>query len=163
MATITVALPGQYITPLLEPETLGVTTLRYNIPASVLQVASSTTSGDIVNLTLGTTPSSWVATGAYAVLNTLFNPASVTSITMSLGTTTNAGCFLASTSVSGASNSVIQPSTGVNTVAVVANATATSILTTQAVFTIQGAAGFNAVTSGYMQVFLTIRDLTQMY
>ena len=163
MATITVALPGQYITPLLEPEALGVTTIRYNIPASVLQVASSTSSGDIINLTLGTTPSSWVATSTYAVIGQLFNPASVTSITMSLGTTTNAACFLAATSVSAASNSIIQPSTGLNTVASIANSTATSVLTTQAVFTIQGAAGFNAVTSGYMQVFLTIKDLTQMF
>lgn len=163
MAAFTTTLPGQYISPIIETEGLPDQTVRYNIPASVLQIASSTTSGDTLTVTLGSTPSSWVATGAYVVLSQLFNPASVTSLTCSFGTTTNAACFLASASISAASWSVIQPTTGLNTVASIANATATASLSTTAVLTIQGAAGFNAVTSGFMQFVLTVKDLTQLY
>lgn len=162
MANFNVALPGQYITPLTFNENLNDYSVRYNVPFSVLQVASSTTSGDTVTLSLGTTPTNWVVPAAYAWVGTQFVGASVTSMAMTLGTTTTANAFLASTAVTSASGTLIQATNGINTVNTPTSSTGVASVTTQAVFTLQGA-GANALSAGFVQIVLQSRDLTATY
>jgi hypothetical protein len=161
MANFTVALGGTYISPLITPESPGNITTRYIIPYSVINIATSTASGDTVTVTLGSTPTYWIGSRAYAFIASSFT--GVSSITMSLGTTTNAVCFLASTSVSAAVGTVVAPSTGINTVASIANAQASASLTTEAIFTTLSTSGFNAVASGQVEIVLTVVDLQQTY
>ena len=159
MANYTVALAGTNISPLVTPESPGSITTRYIIPYSVINVASSTASGDTVTVTLGSTPTYWMGSRAYAFIASSFT--GVSSITMSLGTTTNAVCFIASASVSAAVGTVI--TTGANTIASVANGQASASLTTEAIFTTLSASGFNAVAAGQVEIVLTVVDLQQTY
>lgn len=164
MATYTVALAGQNITPLIEPEQLNNFSVRYNIPYTAINVTSSTATGDIVNLTLGTTPTNWIVPGAYTWIAAGFTGASLTSLAMTVGTTTNVACFIASSNVSGAvTGNVVQATAGINSVNVAASSTGTAALTTVAQFTITGAAGFNALTAGNVQVYIQYKDLTATY
>lgn len=164
MANFNVTLPGQYITPLVTPEQTNDFNVRYDIPFSVLQVVTSTTSGDTVTVLLGTTPTAWIAAGAMGYVAASFAGTSVTSISVAFGTTTNSTCFLASTNVCGVSQGLaITPTTGINSVATVANAQATSSVQMEAVVTIQGSGGANGISSGFLQLFVDIRDLTQPY
>lgn len=164
MANFNVTLAGQYITPLITPEQVNDFSVRYDVPYSILQVATSTTSGDTVTLLLGTTPTTWVAGGAMAYVASSFSGTSVTSISVAFGTTTNSTCFLASTNVCGVSNGLtIAPTNGINTVNTFANAQATSSVQMAAVVTIQGSGGANGISSGFMQLFVDVRDNSQPY
>lgn len=164
MANFNVTVPTSYFTPLVYPEQSNDFNLRIDIPYSLIQNASSTTSGDTVTLLLGTTPTYWVGAGAMAYVPTPFSGTSVTSISVAFGTTTNSTCFLASTNVCGvATGYAIVASTGINSVNTVANAQAQSALQMEAVVTIQGSGGANGVSAGFLQLFVDLRDLSQSY
>jgi hypothetical protein len=163
MATVVTTLAGQYITPIITPEQLNDFSVRYNIPYTQIQVVSSTTSGDVCTLNLGTTPTNWIVPGAYGWVAAGFTGTSVTSLAVTVGTTTNVACFLASTAVSGnATGNVLQATNGINTTNVAASSTGTTALQTIAQFTIQGA-GFNSLTSGFLQLLIQYKDLTAIY
>ena len=163
MANFNDTLPGQYITPLITPEQQNDFTQRYDIPYTVLTSTSSATSGDTVTVLLGTTPTAWVIAGCMGYLSGYFTGSAVTSLNFTFGTTTNATCLLASTSVTGTVNGLpIVSTNGINSVATVANAQGTGVSQMEAVFTIQGA-GATALTSGFIQLFVDLRDCTQPY
>lgn len=164
MATYTTTLAGTYITPLITPEQLNDVSVRYNIPYTAINIASSTATADVVTLTLGTTPTNWVVPSAYTWITAGFTAASLTSLAMTVGTTTNVACFIASSNVSGAvTGNLVQATNGINTTNVAASSTGTASLAVVAQFTITGAAGFNSLTSGYVQVNLQYKDLTNMW
>ena len=164
MATFTTSLTGSNITPLTFNEVTNDFSVRYNIPYTAINIATSTATGDVVTLNLGTTPTNWVVPGAYGWVATGFTAASLTGLSVTVGTTTNVACFLASTQVSGAvTGNVIQATNGINTTNVAASSTGTAAVTTVAQFTITGAAGFNSLTAGNIQLYMQYKDLTGTY
>ena len=167
MATFSSTLSSAYITPLLVPENgVGDITVRYQIPYTQINVASSTTSGDVYTLILGTlgaiAPTSWAVGAAYGVVVSSFTGSSVTSLTVAYGTTTTTTAFLAATAVTSAAGTVIQSTNGINAVNLPASSVGTAQITQVATFTILGA-GFNALTSGYIVLNLSATNPLQEY
>lgn len=160
MANFPLTIAGARISPLLIPESgFGDATIRYLVYYTDINVASATGASDTITLTLGTTPQNWAVTGARAYVQTAF--AGTTAFTMVVGTTTNTNAFLASTSVLTAG--LIQPSTGLNTTASIANSTATSSLSMVAVFTNATGGSPSALSAGVLQIVLSILNLDGMY
>lgn len=159
MANFAVTLPGQYITPLTLNEQRNDLNIRYTIPYTVVAVASSTGSSDTITVTLGSTPLNWVVSGAYAYVGTAF--AGTTALTMTVGTTTTVSAFLASTTVLTAG--LIQPSTGINATNLPANSTGTSSVVIEAIFTNATGGSPSSLTSGVLEILISMTDLNSVY
>lgn len=161
MANYTVALPAANISPLILPESArGDYTVRYQIPYSVIQGATSAlSSGDTVTVTLGTTPTNWIATGLLVDIPTAFAGSSGnSSVSMTIGTTTTATAFASSFSLLSAG--VYQPPNGPQSVATPSASTGTSAVTMQAVIT-STCGSVTSFTTGFMTILLGLMDPTQ--
>lgn len=159
MANFTITLPGQYISPLVNPEQKNDYNIRYQIPSSVVAVASATGNADTVTIILGTTPANWVCSGAYAYVATAF--AGTTALSMTVGTTTVVSAFLASTSV--LTNALIQPANGANTTNLPTSSTASASVTVEAIFTNATGGSPSALTAGLVEILVNMVDLNAVY
>jgi hypothetical protein len=167
MASFSSTLSSAYISPLLVPENgVGDITVRYQIPFTQINTSASTTSGDTYTLLLGTlggiAPTSWAVGAAYGVVVAPFVGAAVTSLTVAYGTTTTTTAFLAATAVTSAVGTIIQSTNGINAVNTPTSSVGTTMIQQAATFTIQGA-GFNALTSGYVVLNLSLTNPLQEY
>jgi hypothetical protein len=115
-------------------------------------VNTGTGSSDTVTLSLGTTPATWIVDAALAVVTTAF--AGTTAFTVVVGTTTNNACFLPSTSVETAQ--VITSTSGPFQVATVTQASGTSAIGLQAVFTNATGGSPSALSAGAMDIYLSV-------
>lgn len=160
MANFPLTILGSRISPLILPENgRGGKSIRYLVYYNDINVASATGNADTITLTLGTTPTNWVVSSAYAYVQTAF--AGTTAFTMVVGTTTTTDAFLASTSV--LTQGLIQPATGINTTHTIASSTATSSLSMVAVFTNATGGSPSALTAGVMELTLSIINLDGFY
>lgn len=161
MANYTVALPGANISPLILPERGSVPgdfTTRFFIPYTLLQSAGTSASADTVTVTLGTTPTNWIASSLLVDIPVAFaGSAAASSMTMTIGTTTTATAFASSFSILTAG--VYQPPNGPGSVATPASATGVTSVTFQAVLTCTS--GFaSSFTTGFMTILLGLYDPT---
>jgi hypothetical protein len=161
MANYTVALAGANISPLILPERStggGAFTARYQIPYTVFQAAGSSASADTITVTLGTTPTTWIATSLLVDIPVAFaGSAAASSFGCTIGTTTTATAFASSFSILTAG--VYQPPNGPGTVATPASSTGVASVTFQAVLTCT--CGFaSSFTTGFMTILLGLYDPT---
>ncbi len=159
MANYTVALAGANISPLIRPEqSQGGYTMRYQIPYTAISVSGASASADTATVTLGTTPTTWIASSLLVDIPVAF--AGVSALTCTIGSTTTATAFASSFSVLTAG--VYQPPNGPNTVATPASSTGVASVTYQAVFTIGAGTSGNlaTLTSGFMTILLGLYDPT---
>jgi hypothetical protein len=160
MANFPITLAGTYITPLVNPEQKNDYTIRFLIPYSVLVATGSSGSTDTVTVTLGNTPANWYVSGVYAYLNPVF-AGTIGGLSIAVGTSGTPGAFLATTSV--LSGSLIQPSTGVNTTAVPASSFGATSTVIQALFTVSTSGGISGLTSGSVEILISLNDLNAVY
>ena len=154
MATYQVALSSTRITPLILPERSFGFTTRYYIPYSDIAVASATGNSDVIVVTLGTTPTNWMVQSAYAYVSTAF--AGTTALTMTVGTTSTANAFLASTTVETAGT--IIPTNGPYSVNSPSNAVGTAAVSLTATFTNATGGSPSALTAGAVEILLQVVD-----
>lgn len=162
MANYTVALAATNISPLILPEgAVGDYNIRYQIPYTVFQAAGSSASADTVTVTLGTTPTTWLATGLLVDIPVAFaGSAAASSMTLTIGTTTTATAFASSFSLLTAG--VYQSPNGAATVATPSAATGTTSVTMQAVLTCT--CGFaSSFTTGTLSILLGLIDPTDIH
>lgn len=160
MANFTVALPSANISPLIMPErgsNAGDFSIRYQIPYSVVAVATSTGNADTITVTLGVTPTNWLVSGLLVDIPVAY--AGTTALTCTIGTTTTATAFASSFSV--LTTGVYVPPNGTGSVATPSAATGTSSVTMQAVFTNATGGSPSGLTTGFMTVLLSLFDPTQ--
>lgn len=161
MANFPITINPARVSPLiLNERDNGGSSVRYQILFSDIAVSGATGNADTVTMTLGNTPLQWVCSSAYAAISTTFT--GTTSLTMQVGTTSSAAAFLAATQLI-ATTGLIQPSTGVNTTASIANSTGVSSVVIQALFTNATGGSPSALTAGSAWLFLSITDLTAFY
>jgi hypothetical protein len=115
-------------------------------------VASGTGSSDTVTMTLGALPSAWVVNNALVNITTAF--AGTTAFSVQVGTTTSAAAFVTATSVKTA-GVIGSPLTQALT-----NATATATANLVATFTNATGGSPSALTSGALDIYLNIIDLS---
>lgn len=145
---------------LLSAETTRQTgfTHRFRIPFDVLNNASWTTQGDTVTVTLGSTPGFWIVDKAAAVVTTAF--ATTGTLTLQVGTDGDQDNFIDAQSCKttgvclGAAGAV--PVTEAGSFDKVSD-----VLVAR--FTTQSATGAPSnITDGEVEIFLGIRDLTDV-
>lgn len=157
MADFPVTLSKTKITPLLHPERTGGFNYKATIDYTDVAVASATGSTDTVTITIGTTPARWAIPAAAVVVRTAF--AGTTALTAKVGATDD-DFAIAATSVLTAG--LIQPSTGMNTVAAIAGSTQSSAQTLKVIFTNATGGSPSALTAGSADVYLRILDLDKI-
>lgn len=161
MANFNVTLPGQFISPLVNTEQKNDYTVRYSIPFSYLALQTQASgSTDTLTVTLGNTPVNWNVSGIYAYLNPVF-AGTTGGLAMAVGVTGTVGAFLSSVSV--LSGAFLQPATGPNTTATIASsqgATSTAIIAT---FTNSVSGSIPGVTSGNVEILISLNDLNLVY
>lgn len=163
MATFVTPLASNYISPLVTPEERGNFTVRYTIPYTQVALATSSGSGDVVSLTLGTTPQFWLVDSALAFSSTAYS--GCTAMSMAVGTTTQTSAFIGTTTIVTGSAGTIGafiPTNGIHGVNIPTSATATASLTTVATFTVAGGS-FSGLTQGNIVLQLSVSDLNQVY
>lgn len=159
MANFAVTLPKTRFTPLTLPERANGYTHKFSVLYSDLAVAAATGSTDTITVTLGSgTPARFMVTQACAVIATLFTGTGA--LTVTAGSSGSATIFLPSTTV--LSGSLIQATTGPNTVATPGSCFGTSAIIPTAVFTNATSGSPSALTAGQLDIYLAILDLTQL-
>lgn len=156
MADTAVTLSPARFTPLTNPERHNGFTHKWTIRAADIAFGAGST--DTVTVTLGTTPAKWICTRAMAVLRTVFG-GTTGGLAVKIGATDD---DFAIASVSVLSGSVLQPSTGANTVAAPSGAFGTSAQTLKAIFTNSTSGSPAGVTSGEMDIYLSLVDITEI-
>jgi len=160
MANFPLTILGARISPFILPEKGGHTrSIRYLVYYNDINVTTATGNADTITLTLGTTPTNWVVSGAYVYVQTAF--AGTTAMTIIVGSTTTTDAFIASTSI--LTQGLIQPATGINTTHTIASSTASASVTTQAVFTNATGGSPSALTAGVLEIVLDVVNLDAMY
>lgn len=118
-------------------------------------IAYGTGSTDTVTMTLGATPAKFIIDRAMINVSTAF--AGTTALAVIAGTTTTTNGFIASASVLTAA--VLQPSTGINTLATIASGTATAAKNMVMTFTNSTGGSPSALTAGELDLYLAIHSL----
>jgi hypothetical protein len=153
MANQTIVINKARVSALSLPERVSGFTHRFNVLYT--DVNTGTGSSDTVTLTLGTTPTQWIVAAAMVNVTTAF--AGTTAFTLVVGTTTNTGCFTASTSVLTAG--AIVGASGQFVVATTTQATLTTAVGLQAIFTNATGGSPSALTAGALDIYLAITNL----
>ena len=156
MADTAVTLSSTRFTPLTNPERHNGFTHKWTIRYSDMAFGAGST--DTVTVTLGSTPSKWICTQAVAVLRTVF-AGTTGGLSIKVGATDDDFALAA---VSVLSGSVLQPSTGANTVAAPSGAFGASAQTLKAIFTNSTSGSPAGVTSGEIDIYLSLVDLTKL-
>lgn len=156
MADTAVTLSAARFTPLTNPERHNGFTHKWTIRYSDIAFGAGST--DTVTVTLGTTPTKWICSQAVAVLRTVF-AGTTGGLTVKIGATDDDFAIAA---VSVLSGNVLQPSTGPNTVAAPANAFGVAAQTLKAIFTNSVSGSPAGVTSGEMDIYLSLVDITKL-
>lgn len=159
MANFNVTLPKTRFTPLIMPERANGFTHKFSVLYSDIAVAAASGATDTITVTLGSgTPARFIVTQAMAVISTLF--AGSGGLGVSVGSSVTPTIFLPATSV--LAGSVIQPTTGPNTIATPASGFGTTAIVPTAVFTNSVSGSPSTLTAGQLDIYLTILDLTQL-
>lgn len=157
MADFPVTLAASSGTPLNDVERISGFNTRFTIPYTVLSGQTTATgSTDTVTVTLGSTAAWFLIDRIRVDVGTAF--AGMGGCTVSVGTSTTTNGLLAAASV--LTKAVLQPSTGMNTVATIAVGTSTSAKTLVAVFTCSVSGSPSAASAGSLNILMNIRDLT---
>lgn len=162
MANYAVTIPGANVSPLILPErsaNAGDFAIRYQIPYTLLQSAGTSASADTITITLGTTPTNWLANGLLVDIPVAFaGSAAASSITATIGTTTTATAFASSFSL--LAQGVYVPPNGTGSVATPSASNGTSAVNMTMVVTCT--CGFaSSFTTGFMTILLGLFDPTQ--
>lgn len=158
MANTAVTLTKPRFTPLTNPERSAGFTHKWTILYSDIAFGAGAT--DTVTVTLGaSSPTNWIVTQAFANITTVF-AGTTGGLAVTAGTSGSVAAFLPSTSVLAAG--VVQPTTGPNTVATPGSAFGQSVMVPTVVFTNSVSGSPAGVTSGQLDVFLSIIDRSQM-
>jgi hypothetical protein len=115
-------------------------------------IALGTGATDTVTMTLGNTPAKFLVSKAAVNVKTAF--AGTTAMTLIVGTTTDTGNFIASTSILTAG--VIQPAAGL--LATIAGSTGTAAVSLVATFTNATGGSPSALTAGELDILLSMRN-----
>lgn len=157
MSDTAITISGTRVTALSEQEIAAFgMTHKFNVQYS--DIAYGSASADTVTLTLGATPAKFVIDKAAVNVKTAF--AGTTALAVVVGTTGSTNAFTTSTSVK--TVAFIQPATGKNTIASIANGTATATTNLVAVFTNSTDGSPSALTAGELDIYLSMRDTTRL-
>ena len=143
------------VSPLSEQEVAAFgMTHKFNVQYS--DIAFGSASADTITLTLGATPAKFVVDKAAVNVKTAF--AGMTAMAVVVGTTGSTNAFQTSTSIMTAA--FIQPATGKNTIAYIADGTATATTNLVAVFTGSVGGAPSGLSAGDLDIYLSMRDTT---
>jgi hypothetical protein len=118
-------------------------------------IAYGTGSTDTVTVTLGTTPASWYVDKALGNVRTAF--AGTTALTVAVGTTSSTTAFISAQSVLVADQLEMA-----STLPILTNAKGTAALSLVAVFTNATGGSPSALTAGAMDLYLNIKDTSEL-
>jgi hypothetical protein len=156
MANTTAIIASNRISPLIMPEEPGQGTIRYLIPYGDINALGTTGASDTLTLLLGPTPTDWMVTGAFADVATNFISGTTGTLTMTVGTTTQANAFLAATTILNAGP--IVPANGAYSTNLPASSFGTTSLQMQVLFTSGVTGTLTGLTAGFATVSLRLKN-----
>jgi hypothetical protein len=160
MANQNITISPTRVSPLILPESGSRgATVRYTVDFSDIKIAALAAATDTVTVLLGNTPTRWVGVAAFAVVAVPF--AGPGGLSVIVGTTANPACLIPGGNALAAG--VIQPVTGVTTVANPGQATGIAAAPLQIVFTSSVSGGPAALTAGVYNLYLTILNPDTLY
>ena len=155
MADTAITISDDRVSPLSMQEQAA---FGFNTKFTVLysDIAYGTGSSDTVTLTLGSTPTKWYVDRAMVNVSTAF--AGTTALTVIVGSTSDTDAFVISTSVMTAGVIGVAGFSPVT----VANSSSTSAVSLRATFTNATGGSPSALTAGALDIYLRVKDTTEI-